>query len=646
MRCMDASKLRGISNGVRSEFSWIWTAGFAATLLAAMGGVGRIGRVEAQQAGNLPPQGQSLPATEAATDLAKIQAIEAAKRKLKVVANVNGQDITREQLAQECLRRYGTDVLESLVNKQLIWQECQKRGIAITNQDVEDEVNRMAAKFGLATSRWLQMLHDERGITPDQYRREIIWPTLALRLLARDEIQVSQAEMQKAFESEYGPRVRARLILVSSQEKANQLHAQVTSNPELFEDLAKEHSEDQSASVRGLIPPIRRHLGDENFERVAFGLKEGEVSPVFQVANKWVILKCEKHLPAQFLADHMRRSAEQQLAERIQDQKMRVAAADLFKRLQEQAQVTNVLNDPSQHQRYPGVAALINGKQIPIHQLAEECVIRHGTDVLAGEVNRVILVQALKRRGREVTKADIDREIARAAASFGFFKSDGSADVERWLKTVSEEDGAPIDLYVQDAVWPTVALKQLVTEKVTVTDEDMQRGFESNYGERVEVLLCVFNNQRQAQKIWEMARANPTEQFFGDLANQYSVDPVSRENFGKVPPVRKYGGRPKLEQEAFSLKPGELSGIIEIEGQYVFFRCLGRTTPVVTTMDNEVRQELHDDIYERKLRGLMTLEFDRLVESAQIDNFLEGTSQSGKAAASARSPRATLRTSR
>ena len=44
---------------------------------------------------------------------------------------------------------------------------------------------------------------------------------------------------------------------------------------------------------------------------------------------------------------------------------------------------------------------------------------------------------------------------------------------------------------------------------------------------------------------------------------------------------------------------------------------------------NAVRGELVKDIQEKKLRMLMTKEFDRLREVSQVDNFLAGTSQSG-----------------
>jgi len=181
---------------------------------------------------------------------------------------------------------------------------------------------------------------------------------------------------------------------------------------------------------------------------------------------------------------------------------------------------------------------------------------------------------------------------------------------------------------VRDAVWPSVALKKLVRHKVEVTDDDLKKGFESNFGERVEVLAIVLGNQRQAQTVWDMARNNPTDQFFGELAHQYSIEPMSRANYGKVPPIRRYGGQPLVEKEAFRLKPGELSGIIAVGEKYVILRCLGRTKPVVTDF-NLVKDELQRDIEEKKLRIAMAEEFDRLRESAQIDNFLTGLSQTG-----------------
>ena len=66
-----------------------------------------------------------------------------------------------------------------------------------------------------------------------------------------------------------------------------------------------------------------------------------------------------------------------------------------------------------------------------------------------------------------------------------------------------------MDLYVRDAVWPSVALKKLVDDQVTITEQDIQSGFEANYGERVEVLAIVMQNQRIAQRVWQWPPSLP-----------------------------------------------------------------------------------------------------------------------------------------
>ena len=68
---------------------------------------------------------------------------------------------------------------------------------------------------------------------------------------------------------------------------------------------------------------------------------------------------------------------------------------------------------------------------------------------------------------------------------------------------------------------------------------------------------------------------------------------------------------------------------MNVGDKFLILRCLGRTKPVVQDF-NAVRGELYKDIHEKKLRIAMADEFDRLKETAQIDNFLAGTSQSGR----------------
>jgi len=559
------------------------------------------------------------------------QGTQANAPKISVLAVVNGEQVTRQQLAQECVRRYGAEVLETMVNKQLILSACQQRGITIPPAEIEAEINRRAEEFGLSIDRWLQMLHEERQITPQQYSRDIVWPALALRKLAANQTQVTQAEIEKVLDSELGPRVQVRLISLATQEQAEEVRARAVESPDLFQKLARDYSQDKnSASIGGLIMPIRRHLGNPVVERAAFSLREGEISPVLHVANQFIILKCVKQMESEKVTQSQLAAARQKIENHLREEKMREIAGNLFTQLQNQAQVRNVYNNKDLEQQSPGVAATINDAAITMRQLSEESIVRHGQEVLDGEINRLLLEQSLRRNGVTVTKADLDEEIARAAISYGFGIK-GAPDIDGWLDHVVEQEGATVDLYVRDAVWPSVALKKLVGATVEVKNEDLEHAWDANFGERVQVRAIVLNNHRQANKVWAMARDNPTEEFFGKLAHEHSIEPVSRENFGQVPPIARHSGRPNIEKEAFALKPGEISGLVAAGDKWVILFCRGRTEPVVTNRnDPEVREELFKDIHEKKLRLAMAKTFDDLKESAQIDNFLLGTSQSGK----------------
>lgn len=540
-----------------------------------------------------------------------------------IAAIVNNEPITRDELARECLVHYGADVLESMVNRSLIQAACAQRNIVITDQQVDEEIDRMARKFAQPKDQWLKILEKERGVKPARYARDIIWPTLALRELAKHQLQVTRQEIDQAFEREFGPAVKVRLIAIDSAEKARQVHAQALAKPDEFPALAKKYSQDtNSASAYGLIQPIRHHMGDPNLEKAAFALKKGEISKIVPVGEMHVFIKCEEHMPQSKGVD--RAKMEPLLVEALKDRKLRGAASEVFKQLQADAVVENVYNDPVKSKQMPGVAATINGQKITMRELLEECSDRHGRDVLEGTINRKLLDQAIRKKNLKITDADLQAEIARAALSMGKTKEQGKPDIEGWLEHVTKTQNISREVYMRDEVWPSVALKKLIGDNMQITKEDLQRGYEANYGPKVRCRAIVLNNQRRAQEVWEKARQNPTIHNFGDLAEQYSIEAGSRTLRGEVPPIQRHGGQPLLEQEAFSLsedKDNQLSGIVQVGSTYVILFYEGRTTPIKTSLE-EVKDLLYRDIHEKKLRVEMAKTFDKLKEDSHVDNFL------------------------
>ncbi|MGQ9576229.1 MAG: peptidylprolyl isomerase [Thermoguttaceae bacterium] len=545
----------------------------------------------------------------------------------RIVATVNGEQITREELARECLQHYGNEVLESLLNKYLIVEECQRLGILVTQEEVNREIERIAKRFNLPVDRWLEMLKQERGVSPAQYASDIIWPMLALRKLAGEQLQISREELLAEYESQYGPAIRARLIACQNADKAQQVRAQAVAQPAEFGNLAKQHSEDPtSASLKGMIQPIRKHSGNKQIEQIAFSLKDGEISPVLQIGDQYIILQREAEIPARQVP---LQEVQPRLEELIRDRKLRSVATQIFQRLRQQARVVNLLKEPEKARLLPGVAGVVNNRQITMRELADRCIERHGQQVLEGTINRRLLEQACRQRNIPITEADLDREIARAAGTMLKPLPDGKPDVQTWIKMVTQQQGISEEVYRHDAVWPTVALKKLAGDRVQVTQEDLQKGYEANYGPRVRCRAIVLDDLRRAQRVWELAKQNPSREYFGQLAAEYSIEPGSRALKGEVPPIQKHGGQPELEKEAFSLKPGELSGIIPVENTFVILLCEGYTKPPEVDFA-AVRDILFEDIQEKKLRLAMAEYFQHLQDEARIDNYLAGTSRAPK----------------
>jgi len=603
-----------VNRAWKNQLGWMIVAGVVLALVFQFREVEGDRRAVAKS----PPRAQKSATGEQAANLPRRE-----HPQHDVMALVNGKDISRKDLINACVRRFGEDVLESLVNKRLIMSHCEARGISITQQEIAAEVDRMAKRFKLGREQWFEMLEKERGISSEEYARDIVWPTLALRKLAADKVMPTREELDLAYERDFGEMVGARLIAVNNENLARQLHAKLTAHPDSFARVAIEHSIDvNSASVGGLIQPIRHHLGDPGIEREAFQLQPGQISSIISVAGQHVILKCEHRIPARQVN---RAEVEQQIVEKLKDEKLRGVANTLFTQLQSAATTVNVYNNPQLRETMPGVVATVNGDRITMKQLGQECLLRHGEEVLETEISQLLLEQTLKRTNLEVTEADLQAEVAHAAVLAGVIDEQGHADLEKWFASITQEQGIPQKQYLRDSVWPSAALKKLTAEKVTVSAEDLQKGFEANYGQRVRCRAIVLPSMRRAQEVWDKARRNPSTQYFGDLAAEYSVEPTSKALRGEVPPLQRHGGQPQLENAAFALQPGQLSGIVQVGDKFIVMRAVGRTEQIDIRLA-QVRDILHNDIYEKKLRLAMSEKFEAIRDQSRIDNYLAGTS--------------------
>lgn len=265
----------------------------------------------------------------------------------QAVGRVNGEAITYEMLARECVERHGKEVLDNLVNRTIIQQACAERGITVSEQEVNQEVITLSKKFGLAVEQYYQLLQAERGLTPVQYRRDVLWPMLAMRKLAGREVEVTRQMMQEAYADSYGPRVKARMIVLDNLRRAQEAWEKLRQQPEEFERMAREVSvEPNSRALGGTVPPIRRFSGaDEQIRKAAFAMKNpGEISGIVQVENRYIILKYEGMTEP---VEHDPKDVEAQLHAEIEEREVARLLGETFEAIQNAARVDNYLTGES-----------------------------------------------------------------------------------------------------------------------------------------------------------------------------------------------------------------------------------------------------------------------------------------------------------
>ena len=303
------------------------------------------------------------PASKAAAEPAAGQArVGTAPKKPEILAKVADDSITYDAVAEECVKRFGREVLDDLIHRLIIQQACEQQQITVTEKEISDEIDRIAKRFNLDTAQWLQMLQAERSISPIQYRQSVIFPMLALKKLAGEEVDVTEKDINEAFVRNYGPRVKARMIMFDNQRRAEAGWDQLQKNPDDFEQLAAKLSIDpNSRALGGQIPPIPRFNGNENLERAAFKLKPGEISGVIEVGpSRYVVLKCEGRTePVVTDIEDVKTT----LYDELKESKIQAEVAKTFEQIKKKTIVDNYLTQTSNRPERNAAAAKEGGVQ-------------------------------------------------------------------------------------------------------------------------------------------------------------------------------------------------------------------------------------------------------------------------------------------
>lgn len=196
-----------------------------------------------------------------------------------ILADVNGNAITTEDFKNEVDRlppylkpmvqspEGKKELLDSMVVREIILEQAKKDGV--------DKSKEVADRL-------------------EDLRKRLIVETYLKKKVEQDAV-VSDAELKKFYDEnkdkfKSGEQIKASHILVKTEKEAEEILGQLKSGAS-FEDLAKKFSTDSTGAKGGDLGWFSKGAMVPEFDKVVFGLKEGQLSGIVKTQFGFHIIK-------------------------------------------------------------------------------------------------------------------------------------------------------------------------------------------------------------------------------------------------------------------------------------------------------------------------------------------------------------------
>jgi peptidyl-prolyl cis-trans isomerase SurA len=238
--------------------------------------------------------------------------------------------------------------------------------------------------------------------------------------------------------------------------------------------------------------------------------------------------------------------------------------------------------------------------------------------VLDQLIDNRLIQQEIKIRKIEIPEREVDETIQ------DIMKENHLTENE--LKVALAKDGLTYSLYrqhIRDDLGKMRLINREIKSKIVIKEEDMRKFYNEKLAEFTEAAEVkvqqiffpvprgsteeqVSATRKEAQSILERARRGED---FAQLAEKFSQGPEAREG-GVLGFFKPKELRPKLDEAAFKLKPGELSDLIRSEEGFHILRVMerrgGEPKPFVEVQD-KIRGAMVQAEVDRQFREWMKI---------------------------------------
>jgi peptidyl-prolyl cis-trans isomerase C len=248
--------------------------------------------------------------------------------------------------------------------------------------------------------------------------------------------------------------------------------------------------------------------------------------------------------------------------------------------------------------------------------------------VLEGLIGRELLYQESQKQGITVQEAAINEQVSKLKDRFS-----SEAEFNRAVSEANLSEAAIKSEFKRGMAIQQFIDKQFV-QKITVPDKESKAYYDSHpdvfkQPEQVRarhILIKVDPGADESQKVEGREKLKKVQEKlqngedFATLAKEFSEGPSSAKGgdlgyFGRGQMVKPF------EEVAFTVKPGEVSDIVETKYGYHLIKVIDKK-PETTIAYEDVKGKLEHHLKQEKVQTEVSLYVEKLKEEAHVERFL------------------------
>ena len=265
------------------------------------------------------------------------------------------------------------------------------------------------------------------------------------------------------------------------------------------------------------------------------------------------------------------------------------------------------------------IVAIVNGQKVTRQELYELLVDTYGDDALDVLIRRTLIYQAAAKEGISAASSEVNQKLktlinGEIDGLMRTYRIKDKADLEKELIKIDSsiaqlEEKLSKKMRKQAEV--EVLAEKVMTKTVTVTEEELKKVYDLEYGEKIEASQIVYNIRSDAEDALKKIKSGAD---FATMAKNDSIDRVSAAKGGKMQPFSPKDG---IGIQVANLKVGEISDIIKTDYGYHIIQITGKK-PASNKDFKAVRSELEKTVRNQRYKERLGPWLISLIENASI----------------------------